>query len=364
MTASTTHIVTPARVAVDTLSGFLRHKTEPIFTKDVFLAGLKANGRITYKETGVEMDWPVRYRRRSIEASDGYDSTVSTPRTVTRRRAKLPWRRYRLGESFTKFERLANAGGARMYDILGNLVGECVDDFLSDFRTKLYGDGNSTGSKDIHGLESIFSYSALINAAAKCGAPNDYYGQMYTTLGYYGGDWTADTSDYWPTGSGSAEYCFWSPLIVDSTNTNWTATTKTWANTWQECLAFAMAYQEMNQNEQFNFCLMNPQRLLNVKQSLESIQRLEVTQNSELTKLGLQTMRFEGLEIASQSGVPAATTYLFRWDKMSLRCMLPQLIDVEQDKDPNDSSDQYFFDCFCNLQFDSPAFFAKVTDIS
>ena len=364
MATSTSHIVTPVRVAVDTLAGFLTHKTEPIYTKDVLMAGIRAHGREKFNQTGVEMDWPVRYRRREIQEADGYDASIDSPRTVTRRRAQLPWRRYRLSESITKFERLANRGEARLYDILGSLVGECVDDFLTDFRKKLFGDGNATGSRGIHGFESIFAYTNLIHANAKCGDPDDTYGGMTTGLGDYGGSWTPDTSDYWPTGEGSTEYQFWSPLIVDATNANWTASEKTWPNTWQECLRFAMAYQEMNQDSKFDFCLMNTKRLLEAKQSLESTQRFELTQNSKLTEVGFKTLAYEGIELASQPGVPAGATYLFPWDKLSLRSMLKQLIDVEQDKDPADSSQQYFFDCFTNLQFDSPAFFAKILDIS
>ena len=362
MTTSTAHIVTPTRVSIDTLESFLAHKTEPIYTKDVFMGGLKAHGRITYGEVGVEMNWPVRYKRRDVEASDGYDAGIDTPRTVTRRRAKLPWRRFRLGESVTKFERLANRGKARLHDIVGGLTTECIDDFLVSFRKRLFDDGNATGSKSLHGLESIFSYSSTVTDNARLGNPNDTYAGLSTALQNYGGSWTPDTSGGWPTGSGSTEYGFFSPMIADATSSSWTASTKTWPNTWQECLRYLMAYLQMTQDTRFDMCLMNPSRLLEAKQSLESAQRFELTQNSKMTEMGFRTLTYEGIELMDQPNIGVGVVYLFPWDKISLRCMTKSLIDVEKDTDPNDSSELYYFDSFCNLQMNSPAFFAKILD--
>uniref|UniRef100_A0A6M3K8P1 Capsid protein n=1 Tax=viral metagenome TaxID=1070528 RepID=A0A6M3K8P1_9ZZZZ len=364
MATSTEHIVTPVRPSVDTLSSYLAKTTEPIFTKEVLLGGLKAHGRIMYDQEGVDLNWAARYRRREVQASAGYNQGIDSPQTTTRRRASVPWRRFRMSESYGKFEKLANRGKARLFDVIGNLSAECVEDFLVSYAKRFFDDGNTTGSESLHGFESMFSYSALINAAAKCGAPNDVYGNLYTTLGYYGGDWTADTSDYWPTGSGSVEYGFWSPLIIDTTNTNWVATTKTFPNTWQEALSFAIIFMETNQDTRFDMCLMNPTILGQAKQSLIGTQRFELTQSSELTKMGFRTLSYEGIEVMSQGGVPAGTTYLFRWDNLSLHSMFKQLIDVEEDKDPNDSTTLYYFDNFSNMRFDSPAFFAKLVNIS
>ena len=363
-TNSTEHIVTPTRVAIDTLSNFLKHKTEPIFTHDILMAGLRANGRITYGESGNNINWPVRYKRREVEDADGYDANVATPRTVVRRRAILPWRRFRLGESLTKFEQLANRGEAQLFNILGNLVGETVDDFLVSYRKKLFDDGNITGSKSLHGFESMFGISGLISANSFVGDPDDNYGGMDTDLGQFGGEWTPDTDGEWPTGSGSTEYQFWSPLVVDATNTNWQATTTTWKNTWQEALRFSMAYLEMNQEMRPDFALLNTRRLLEANRSVESTQRFELTQSSELTRVGFRTLAYEGIELTSQPNVPTGVTYLFPWSKITLRNMLSQLVDVEKDKDPNDSSELFYFDNFSQLVFDSPAFFAKILDIT
>lgn len=363
---STDHIVTPTRVSVDTLSTYLNHKVEPIFAKDVLMGGLKANGRITYGESGVNMDWGVRYKRREITAADGYDATQDTPRTVVRRRAVLPWRRFRLGESITKFERLANRGQARLYDIVGGLTEEVVDDFIVSFRRQFFKDGNATGSKDLHGFESFFSYSSTVTNNARLGNPNDSYAGMSTALGNYGGSWSPDVGGGWPTTGGtnatSREYCFWSPMILNAKSASWTATTKTFPNTWQECLRYAMSFIQMLQDTPFDMVLMNPTRLLEAKQSLESVQRFELTQNSPLTEVGFRTLAWEGLELMDQPHVPTGAVYMFPWDKLTLRCMGDKFVDVETDTDPSDSTEMYFFDAFCNLQVDSPAFCAKIED--
>jgi len=365
MTVSTEHIVTPVRPSVDTMSAFLRGKTEPIFARDTFMAGLRAHGRLTFGEDGVDMDWPVRFKRRAVTAANGYNQSIASPQTATRRRARLPWRSFRLSESFTKFEQLANRGKARLYDTIGNLAAECMDDFVYDFRRLLFHDGNASATAtSLHGLESIFGVSGLIDAAAKCGNPNDTYGGLSTALNHFGGSWTPDTGDQWPTGHGTVDYCFFSPLVIDSTNTNWTATTKTFANTWQECFRFAIAYQDMLQSEKFNMILMNTAALLQAQQSMESKQKLEVTQVSKIVEAGIHTLNFDGLELASEPNVPTGVSYLFQWDKITLRNMLKQLVDFQQEYDPNERNTIMYLDCFCNLQFESPAFFAKVVPIS
>jgi len=364
---TTEHIATPARVDVSTLSNYLKSMTEPLYKKDVFLGGLKAHGRLSFNHGGKDINWPVKFRRRTIVEAGGYNEQVAFPQTNVHKRASIPWRRFRLGESVSKFEKLANRGAARQFDALGGLIDDCMDDFITDFREKVFDDGNATGAKTLHGFESMFSNSGELSLGV-VGDPNDTYGNLSTALGNYGGDWTPDTGSAWPTGSGDAEYHFWSPLIVDYTSDNttpgWTASTKTWVNTWQEVLRWAMAYQEIIQKHAFDFCIMAPNLLLAAKQSLETDQRFELTQNGPLTEMGFRTLAYEGIELQSSYAVPTSVAYLFSWDKVALMAMEKQLVTVEQDNDITDSTDLYHLDSFCNLKFESPAFNAKLVSIT
>ncbi len=366
MTVQSSHIQTPTRVSVDTLSEFLEGTVEPIYQKDIMFGGLKANGRMTFNEAGVDMDWRVRHKRRELTEAEGYDQGIAAPRTTTAKRAVLPWRRFRMAESVTKFEKKANRGTAQLHDVVGELSEECVGDFMQSYRKQFFKDGNATGSKTVHGLESVFSYSGTVTDNARLGAPNDLYGGLYTTLNYYGGSWSPDSGGGWPTAGGgdacSTEYCFWAPMILLAQSTSWSASTKTWENTWQECLRYSMAFIEQLQDMAFDMCLMNPTMLLRAKQSLESTQRFELTQNSPLTEMGFRTLAYEGIELASAPHVGVGVTYLFRWDNLTLRNMLREFIEPETDYDPEDSSDLYYFDNFSNLQIGTPAFCSKIVD--
>lgn len=366
---TTEHIATPSRVDVSTLSNYLKMKTEPIFTKDVFFGGLKAHGRLSFNHGGKDINWTVKFRRRRITEADGYNSGQAFPQTTVTKRASIPWRRFRLGESVTKFEKLANKGEARLFDALGNIIDDCMDDFLVDFQQKVFDNGYATGSKTLMGFESMFaSTSTELSSLGVVGTPAGTYGNLTQTLGTYGGEWTPDTGSAWPTGQGDTEYHFWSSLIADYTSDNttpgWKATTKTWPNTWMEVLRFLMAYQSIIQKHSFDFCILATNLLLQAKQSLESAQRFELTQNSPLTEAGFKTLAFEGIELFDQYGVPSSVGYLFSWDKISLLSMQKQLIDVEQDHDIEDSSDLYALDSFCNLKFASPAYVAKMMSIT
>lgn len=365
---TTEHIATPARVDVSTLSNYIKAQTAPLFTKDLFFGALKAHGRISHNHGGKDINWPVKFRRRKITEAAGYNESIAFPQTNVHKRASIPWRRFRLGESVSKFEKLANRGQARQFDALGNLVDDCMEDFLADFRPRVFDDGAATGSKTLMGFESMFGNSGAI-ALGLVAEPTDTYANLSCARGNYGGDWTPDTGSAWPSGEGDREYGFWTPMIVDYTNASstpgWTATTKTWVSTWQEALRFSMTMQEIIQQEKFNFCLMAPNLLLEAKQSLEDNQRFELTQNSKITtETGFHTLAFEGIELQSQYGVPAACAYLFSWDAIELMTMEADLITVQQDTDITDSTDLYHLDSFCNIKFKSPAYFAKLAAIT
>lgn len=358
------HIEATPRISTSVLNAYIRKKIEPVFHRSVLLSMMKSKGLITYNNDGKEIVWFPRFRRRDIVAGMGNPVSISFPQTATNKEARLPWRQYQMGESVTKFERLVGQKSeTTIYKIYETAIDQMSRDFVDAFAPKLYGDGNATGSRDVHGFNSCMATDGVVTNS-KAGKPNDLYANLYTTLGYYGGSWTGDTGDGWPTGTGDSIYRAWSPLIVDYANAGWGATTKTWPNTWQEVLNYAMTYMAILQDRVPDILILSPKMLYEAKASLESKQRLEITQNSEAVKLGHKTLSYEGLEIATEYGVPDAEGFLLSWDALELKSMQSQLVETATDNDISTSTDLIAMDAYLNLVIEAPSFLGKVAKIT
>ena len=361
--ATTSHIATPARVEVSALNEYIKEKCEPIKRQSAFVAELRAHGRETYNHDGQQMEWRPRFRRRRIRTGAGSPASISFPQTVTKRIAKLPWRSWDLGESVTKFERLATQGKSGWFKILADTLAEVADDFITHFAEKFYLDGNATATnRDLHGLESIFATTGTVTNSP-VGNPSDSYAGHSTALGVTG-TWTPETGGGWPTGTGYAEYCWWSPIVVDYNSTLFNGTIANWWYQWQEALAYALTYGLILQSAKYDICIMSANLLRQAKNSLQASQRFETMRDSTLAKLGFKTLSYEGLEIATEYGVPEAVAYLLQWDKIELCSMQSQLIETVQDYDIATSEQLIALDAYGNLKIESPAFLAKLAAIS
>lgn len=355
-----------ARIETSAINAYTSKRVEPIYRKSVLLGMIKSRGRLVTNCSGkTACDWRPRFRRRNIVAGNGNPVSISFPRTNTRRPVSLGWRNYNLGESLTKMERLTTEGKDRknvLFKIVEEAIDEMAGDFTEDFRLMLYKDGNAAGSKDIHGLESVYSVSGCVSNS-KAGNPNDSYAGQSTALGVTG-DWTPDSGDGWPTGTGDTEYNWWSPLVVDYQNANWEATTKTWVNTWQEAVAYGMTYLGLLQTTAPDVLLLNGELLRLAKQSLQTLQRFELTQSSELTKLGHKTLQYDGLEIVTEYGVPSGVGYFLNFSQLEMRSLQDDLFGKMNDDDITTATELLALDFYGQMIMWAPSYFGKLAPIT
>lgn len=369
------HIEPTARLSVATLNDHIKKLTEPVFRKHLLLARLRERGGIIGGCTGKAFDWRVVFRRR--EPTRGGDMTTMTfPRVNRYRTAELPWRRLQYGEAISDFEKKANAGPEALIKLVAELTKRATDDFNEFFHTELYQDGNSTTTLNtIHGLASMLTVSAA-QTYGVFAAPLDTYAGLTTTLGNYGGSWTPGSSNSWPRGTGSVEYCFASPFVVDVSNTNHAAETKTWTYTWRECMRQLSTYMLNLQGNTPDLYMLTPESFRLARQSMDDKERLEVTQGSPSVKLGFKTLSFEGVELATEYGVPETTTlsggtsktnhgYAITFDRWELRLLgQKQLLEVERDRDIETGTDRYAFNSWLNSRFESPCYFGQFVAVT
>lgn len=359
------HIESSPRISTQVINKYLRKKVEPIYRKSKLLGMLRAKKRILFNQDGDGIVWFPRFVKRDITASDGTTIDISFPKTATRKKASLPWRSYNLGESVGKYERLVGQSSeVAIFKVYQDALDQLTGDFTDAFGPKLYGDGGAAGSKELMGFETWLASTGSLISNGVCADPSDTYAGLSTALGNYGGDWTPDTSDAWPTGTGDSEYHAWSPILVDYNATGHGASTTNWSNQWQRSMRFANDYMETVQNRTIDAFCLNTKLLNSAKTSLEADQQIEVTQQSEMTKLGFRTLQFEGIELFSEYGVPDAVGYGIIWESMTLRSMQGQLFAMEKDRDIRSMDDLMAVDFWGNLQMETPAWMAKLLAIT
>jgi hypothetical protein len=211
-----------------TTDEYIRDVEDALMRDYKFLALIQSRGNVTYNHSGTQMNWKVKYKRAQPKGYADLD-VLTYPRRNRHKTAKLGWRAYSLAEAISKFDKLQNRGTAAIVNIISDKVQSMTDDMQTYFGEQLYVDGEAAGNeKGIHGLESFFGFSG-VSTKQPIAFPSDNYAGINTDLGYYGGQWDLSAGvSLWPTGKGTTEYDFWSPLLVDYTNAFWTAATKQW----------------------------------------------------------------------------------------------------------------------------------------
>lgn len=361
-TTTTTHIGTSSRLSVRAVNDYIRKEIRPMNRLSVSYAELSSRGRVKYRCGGNQIEWRPTLSARKLRAGAGNPSDVVFNQTTTEKVCQLPYRTYDMGEHVTKFERLATQGQAGYFGPILKIVKDLSADFMRDYRPKFYADGNATGDEDIHGLESWFGVNGCVTNSV-FGDPSDNYAGLSTALGVTG-SWTPETGNGWPTGGGDVEYCSFSPFVVDFNNPDLGGTVADWEHQWQTALATCMTYMLVLQSVQPQTCLMAPSLLNEAKRSLQPSQRFTTTADSNLTRLGFKTLEYDGVEIATEYGIPDRSAYLVSWDQLELRVMGSQLIEMEEDYDIRTGQRLYKLDTYQNLVCESPAFQGKLAAIS
>ena len=357
---------TPSAVLeLSTLNNMLDVAVEPIFRKSVIFGGAKAHGRISYgaQNSGKRLEWKPRIRRRSIQAVDPYNVSISFPSRNLRMKATLDWISYNLGDKITHLDKLANRQGKwQQWNLVEEVIKTQATDFVDDLAEKIYTDGG-TNTQDLMGFESMTTVNGLISGGY-VGDPNDDYADHATDLGDLGGSWTGT----WPAGSGTTDYCAWSPLVEDYNASRWVsadgATSATWRHTWQMCMNHGMSYLGRLQKTTPDVCVLDTDLWRQAKDSLRANERFVASSDTKLTQVGFKTWNWEGLEIAHEYAVPSGVGYMFPWDALEIHCMEEQIVQYERDHKIESLDDLYAAYFFGQMRFETPAWLVKLAAIS
>jgi len=354
------------RIVNTTIHKYLRDVEVGVLRNRKVTAMLREKGRITFNHSGDLMDWKVRYKRAAMQGYADMD-TLTFSRQNRWKTAQLDWRGYAATDSTTKKEKLQNKGTEAIVKVFSEIASNLMEDMEDQFGDEIYIDGNATGnSKRIHGLESFLGNTTPA-AAGYVAPPSDTYAGILTDLGNYGGSWSQNGSSQveWPTGTGDAHYDFWSPLIVDYTDTAWSATTKTWPNTCREALRYGIIKGRRNKSKRgyLDMIMLENELFRQLEEKIEANERLVVNRGESisLVQLGFtDTIMYEGVEVGYEYGIPTGLGYGLCTECMEL-CSLQANMFVPEGPDYDISTQSYRFsiDFFGNLKVASPRNFVK-----
>jgi hypothetical protein len=358
-----------------TIHKFIRQEEENILRDRKLLAMMKSRGRITFNNSGDLVDWKVRYKRAPMRVFRESE-TLTFGRVNRWKTAQLDWRGYAATDSVTKLEKLKNKGAEAIIKVFQQMTENLMADIEENFGDELYVDGNATGNSGrLHGLESFLGNTGGATNGYVA-TPSDTYAGLLTDLGNYGGNWdTASGASKWPDGKGDPEYDFWTPVIVDYSDTAWAASSKTWASTCEEAIRYGINKMQKNKSRKgmLDMILLEREmyRLLEEKQAAK--ERIVIKRGDKpggLAAMGFEdTLNIDGVDVTSEYGVPVDSSgygygYGIPMQHIELASLQDVLFKAElPDFDIASYSDRYVIDFFGNLRMNPRYFlaFKKVT---
>lgn len=342
-----------------TLDEYIKGFEDNVMRNRKLPALLRDRGRYSFNHAGLQLNWGVRYKRATMQGYADSD-TISYARVNRFKRANLPWRAYIATDSVSEFEKEQNKGSAALIEIFSDKIKHLTDDVEEHIGDEYYIDGNASGnSKKFHGVESFMGTSGA-NTGNYIYTPSDSYAGLNTDLANYGGTWTGT----WPIGLGSAEYDFWTPLIINYTDSAWAATTKTWPNTCLESMRFGIDHAQRNKSKKgmLDLITMTIELYRQLKDKVGATETIYTTKGSDngLLKLGFtDVINFDGVDVTKEYGIPSGTAYGWSLENLEVKCLTSQFITPDpMIFDETTRAYRFGLKIMGNMQF-NPRYFVK-----
>lgn len=330
-------------VVTTTISQYAKGAEDLTIRRRILLALMRKYGKITYGNSGTSMTWQVEFSQPQMR-QHGDAGEITFSEHTAYKQLNLDWRGYVITDLLPEKQRLANRGPQALVNLYKSKTENMIKKFNSGINGQFYVDGNASGNEAaIHGFESCLGVTTPA-ATDLIGTPNDTYAGYSTVLGTYGGTWTAnrttaETPRYpnatlakdWPWGSGSSEYDFLAPKIVNATSSNWGTGSTAWKDNCEKALRRANLWLRDTAGDSGApiMFLFGSDYYGDIQDYFSAKQRIMVP-HKESEDLGFSdTMNFDGAGIAHDFDCPAMTGYGLKIGEMELACMYDSLFAVE-----------------------------------
>ncbi len=371
----------PEHIAVlmTTISQYAKGAEDATIRERLLLSYLKKYGKISKNNSGTSMTWQVEYSQPPMrQLGDAGEITFSEH--VAHKQATLDWRGYVVTDQLPEKQRLMNRGPEALVDIFKTKTDRLIKKFQDGIGGQMYIDGNASGNENaLHGFDSCTTGA---NAAATnlIATPNDSYAGLTTNLGNYGGSWTANRASTedprypnatlakdWPYGSGSSEYDFWSPKLVNSTSTKWGDGTADFKNHCDRVIRRTNIWMRSSggSGNAPTLFLFGADMYADIEDFYAAKERI-IVPHAETENLGFggKSMQVNGTAVIFDFDCPASAGYALKVSDIELCCLYGNLFDVKGPEfDIKTNSHLIRLGFFGNMKF-NPKNIAKISALA
>lgn len=372
-----------------TIRKHLREVEPAMLRKRMLTALVERNGGVEYNVSGNGIDWPIQYRIHDAEANDGTTPRNFAPTNLWKT-ANLQFGGLQVTDSIRQGELLANRGKEGIVKVADGMTERMKKSLMERFAPSFYDDGATT-SETLYGFNSFLGVRTTANVdqtfnwetsgpsnTARNNAdndpilvPDDEYAGLVTDLGNYGG---GQESGGWPEGKASAEFDFWTPLILNTNSTFFGAITSGtgWEDNAVEAVRFGLLHANRNSvDDEIDLILMDRTLLYQLRNLLDAKERVIVSRENGVRSYGFKNVfEIDGVECSTEYGIPTRTinragandqtvrgAYGFSSKNIEIKSRFGQLFHVDQGSGQYDIHTQAFLYCVdmqCQLKFRSP----------
>ncbi len=331
------HITDLAKeLQVTTIPKWLKKVEDQTLRGSYFFNRLLQGGRVLKGESGPELIWPLKVRNPEVRPLQNHMNLEYAP-TEKHIQMRLPWRGYEATESMSMLDQEINKGPQAIVKLINSKANDLRNAMQQNLQGECYKSGSTANRTDrFHGLETGLA-EGTVTSADRIAAPNGSYAQQSTVLQANGGFWSNDMgtpnnvsiSTDWPDGSGDTDYDCNSPILINTSSTNWgTGSTDHRVNLFR-AISQAQIWLKLlgSQNAPKGLCVIDGWSFQGLRENQEAKMRLQQPARSS-TDIGLVgsdgAVYLDGLEIQPDFWCPHSTGYIFSMDRVSLHSLFSE----------------------------------------
>lgn len=329
-----------------TRHAYMKGASNETLRKRLLLAMLRKRGRFEFNCSGDELRWQLMFSQPAVSSyADG--GVVDFSNHQAYKQVGVDWRGYVATDTMSKKQNAMNKGDEALVKIFQEKTNNLRESLNVNFAGEIYRDGSATGRENcVHGLETFLG-AGTVTSTDRIAAPSDTYGvtSLSTVPQTYGGTWSSDLTTKpnaslatdWPDGSGTSEYDFNSPKLVNWSASNWGTGSTTWeANCWR-VVSQTITWLTTTGSEDGMPSLgaFAPNLFQGYKNAQEVKTRIMVP-HKEAQDLGFgNTLNQDGCALYPDFDCPVDTGYMLNLSTISVCSLFPELFWMEgPDKDP------------------------------
>jgi hypothetical protein len=314
---------------------------------------------------GTELRWQIRIDTPDVLVYTGQALDFEPSDTI--RQAVVDWRSFITTDALHERDDLVNSGTqalVKRYDEIVPGMQQTMEDHL---HADLYNDG-AVNTTRWHGLPTMFT-ATTPGAADLIAVPNGTYAGRSTVLGAHGGTWSASGTALnatlakdWPDGTGDYSYDCWSPKMWNLSSTGWGTGSTSWIDNCTRVLRRAKQAATITGGESGapNMCMLCSSHYYDFANRQEAKMQISVPAGGNL-EVSFDGFNFEGLQLFTEYGIPANTTYMLNTRRMRIEYLGDQLFRTSGPVWQEDRLSWIYSNrTYGNFRFETPKAFTKI----